>query len=193
MTRINRWCGDDRGRLRVAARASSCAGAVRPGTCLARLNSVLHRAVLALVLLCTLGRGVSAAPAPQSASPNGADQPVSVQRVGEGLKRPELQIPPLPPPPLTFRTEVTERLETPLDVIRRELQEEARVRLGLPTRQGLDLLPALVGLVDKVKSIRRAHAEAEARQMVQRELDAFCRVHDCSEIEREPVSEGVLP
>jgi hypothetical protein len=101
----------------------------------------------------------------------------------------------MPPPPLTFRSEVTVKLETPLDVIRRELQEEARVRWRPPVTKGLaevDVLPALVGLVNKIKTIRRQHAEAEARTMVEQELAEFCSTHDCSDIEREPVSEGVI-
>lgn len=86
-------------------------------------------------------------------------------------------------------------LETPLDVIRRELQEEAKVRFRTPVTRGLaevDVLPALVGLVNKIKTIRRQHAEAEARTMVARELAEFCLTHDCSEIERDPVPEGVI-
>jgi hypothetical protein len=124
-----------------------------------------------------------------------ADDPVSTDRIRDGLRRPGLQIPPMPPPPLTFRSEVTVKLETPLDVIRRELQEEARVRWRPPVTKGLaevDVLPALVGLVNKIKTIRRQHAEAEARTMVEQELAEFCSTHDCSDIEREPVSEGVI-
>jgi hypothetical protein len=120
------------------------------------------------------------------------DGVVSADRIQEGLRRPVLEIPALPPPPLTFRAEVSVTLETPLDVIRRELQEEANVRWRPPTRQGLDLLPAIVGLVNKVKAIRRENAEADARRMVQAELAAFCRTHDCSDIEQEPSAEGVI-
>ena len=117
---------------------------------------------------------------------------VSTDRVRDGLRRPELQIPLLPPPPVTFRIEVEEKLETPLDVIRRELQQEANARWRIPTRTGLDLMPALVGLVTKIKDIRRQHAEADARTMVQAELAQFCSTHDCSEFESGPISEGVI-
>jgi hypothetical protein len=119
-------------------------------------------------------------------------EPVSADRVRDGLRRPELQIPVLPPPPVTFRIEVEEKLETPLDVIRRELQEEASARWRIPTRTGIDLMPALVGLVAKIKDIRRQHAEADAREMVKAELAEFCTTHDCSEFESGPISEGVI-
>ena len=169
---------------------------MRPGTVLARLNVVVRSAALIAVLTCTLLAVVDTTTVAQQTSPSASQPPpsgVSADRISEGLKRPELQLPPIPLPPPTFRAEVVEKLETPLDVIRRELQEEANVRWKPPTKQGLDLMPALVGLVSKVKSIRRDHAEAEARRMVQEELDAFCRTHDCSQIEREPISEGVVP
>ena len=127
---------------------------------------------------------------PSEAAPsNGV---VSAERIQEGLRRPALEIPPLPPPPLTFRAEVTVTLETPLDVIRRELQEEANVRWRPPARQGLDLLPAIVGFVNKIKTIRRERSEADARRMVQQELAEFCKIHDCTDIERDPVTEGVI-
>jgi hypothetical protein len=138
---------------------------------------------------------------PQSPSGQSSTQdPVSTDRIREGLRRPELQLPPLPLPPPTFRAEVIEKLETPLDVIRRELATEARGSMPtLPAPVGVavplvsfDVLPAIVGLVNKIKQIRREHAEAEARRMVREELAAFCKTHDCTEIERQPVSEGVL-
>jgi hypothetical protein len=152
---------------------------------------------------CVFIAAFSAAPEgqqqPASEKPQPAD-PVSAERIREGLKRPELQLPPLPPPPLTFRAEVEVTLETPLDVIRRELATEARG--SLPTLPGpkevavplvsYDVLPAIVGLVNKIKAIRREHAEADARRMVQAELDAFCQTHDCSTGGGEPLSEGVI-
>ena len=124
---------------------------------------------------------------------------VSAERIQEGLRRPALEIPPLPPPPLTFRAEVLVTLETPLDVIRRELREEANVEWRPPAAGSenqlvrMDILPAIVGLVNKFKAIRRANAEADARRMVQEELAAFCKTHDCADIERAPSSEGVIP
>jgi hypothetical protein len=123
--------------------------------------------------------------------------PVSADRVRDGLRRPELQIPLLLPETPSFHVEVTGKLETPLDVIRRELREEA----GLPpwrggsghVTQGIDVLPALVGLVTKFKAIRYQHAEAEARKMVQEELAEFCSTHDCSQVVEEPLEGLILP
>jgi hypothetical protein len=153
--------------------------------------------LLIVVVLVLMGPGSLSGQAQQPASGQSpkADEPVSADRIREGLRRPELQIPPLPPPPLTFRSEVQVTLETPLDVVRRELQEEAKVHFRTPVTKGLaevDVLPALVGLVNKIKTIRRQHAEAEARTMVERELAEFCSTHDCSDVEREPISEGVI-
>jgi hypothetical protein len=161
---------------------------------LARLNAVVNRALLIAVLICIASLVTAGTRDDQQSTPQKppTEDPVSADRIREGLRRPELQLPPIPLPPPTFRVEVIEKLETPLDVVRRELQEEANVRWKPPAKQGLDLLPALVGLVTKVKSIRREHAEAEARRMVQAELAEFCRTHDCSDIEREPISEGVI-
>jgi hypothetical protein len=178
----------------------------RPGTVAARLNVVLRLTVLLVTLLIARVPGAAAAAGDQQ-QPSGpkataSDEPVSAGRISEGLRRSELELPPIPAVPPTFRTEVIGRLETPLDVIRRELQEEAGVRWkprGPQTTTAwgssvatVDVLPALVGLVNKIKDIRRQHAEADARRMVQRELDAFCMTHDCSDIERDPATEGVI-
>jgi len=135
------------------------------------------------------------AQAPSSEQTPKPAEPVSADRIRDGLRRPELQIPALPPPPLTFRVEVEVKLETPLDVIRRELREEAGLRWRTPVTQGLveiDVMPVLAGLVNKIKAIRREHAEANARTMVAQELAAFCSTHDCSDFEREPIAEGVI-
>jgi hypothetical protein len=124
---------------------------------------------------------------------------VSMEHVSEGLRRPELYIPPVQLQEPTFRSGVTERLETPLDVIRRELQEEARTR---PWETGpykapgviaqVDVMPAIYSLVAKIKAVRREHAEAEARQMVQEELAAFCSEHDCTQAAQLPLYEGIV-
>ena len=153
--------------------------------------------LLIIVVLAFLWPGalVGRAQEPSSVPTPKADEPVSADRIRDRLRRPELQIPPLPPPPLTFRAEVQVTLETPLDVIRRELREEAGVRWRTPVTQGLvevDVLPAIVGLVNKIKTIRREHAEANARRMVEQELADFCSTHDCSDFEREPIAEGVI-
>jgi hypothetical protein len=184
--------------LRVSAtlRLCVCVSALlsRPGTLFARLIEVVRLIPLVLVLLIVSSSAVAGREDQQQSPSERAptDGVVSAERIQEGLRRPALEIPPLPPPPLTFRAEVLVTLETPLDVIRRELQEEANVRWRPPARQGLDLLPAIVGFVNKIKTIRRERSEAEARSMVEQELAEFCKTHDCSDIEREPVSEGVI-
>jgi hypothetical protein len=63
---------------------------------------------------------------------------------------------------------------------------------GAPVKPGFDILPALIGLVNKVKAIRYAHAEADARRMVQEELAEFCSTHDCSQVLQEPAEGSVL-
>lgn len=123
---------------------------------------------------------------------------VSADHVRDGLRRPELIIPPVALQEPTFRSGVTERLETPLDVIRRELREEARLHPWENAHYTpgviyqVDVLPALVSLVTKIKRIRYEHAEAEARQMVQEELAAFCAQHDCSQAADLPIDEGII-
>lgn len=129
-------------------------------------------------------------PAPAAAAPS----VVSADHISEGLKRPELQIPDVAVQQPTFRSGVTEKLETPLDVIRRELREEAHLHpwQGGRYTPGIDVLPALMSLVTKLKTIRREHAEAEARQMVQAELAEFCEQHDCSQAAELPLDEGII-
>lgn len=128
------------------------------------------------------------------ATPASQDAVVSADRIVEGLRRPELQIPPIPQEVPTFRSGVTGKLETPLDVIRRELQEEAHLHpwQGGHYTAGVDLLPAVMSLVTKIKTIRYQHAEADARQMVKQELAAFCEEHDCSQAADELPLEGVI-
>jgi len=124
---------------------------------------------------------------------------VSPDHVSEGLRKPELFIPPTALQEPTFRSGVTEKLETPLDVIRRELREEAKLRPWENARYTpgviyqVDVMPAIYSLVAKIKAIRREHAEAEARQMVQEELAAFCATHDCAEAAQLPLESVILP
>lgn len=160
-----------------------------------RLNDVLrHARAGVLLILIQAVAFESFAAAAQDPQVGGGASAVSPERISEGLRRPELQIPPVPLETPTFRVDITGTLETPLDVVRRELRAEA----GLPpwrggsghVTQGIDILPALMGLVSKFKTIRREHAEAEARQMVRRELAAFCATHDCSQVVQEPLTEG---
>jgi len=158
---------------------------------IARLKAVV-RTLLVMSLAGTLGIAAAAAAGEQERVV--ASSPVSPDHISEGLKRPELQIPAVPVQEPTFRSGVTEKLETPLDVIRRELREEAHLHpwQGGRYTQGIDVLPALMSLVTRVKTIRREHAEAEARQMVQEELAAFCAEHDCSQAADLPLPEGVI-
>jgi hypothetical protein len=148
--------------------------------------------------MLAIGAGLTtgSAVAAQERSPTSAAQEaaVSADRVAEGLRRPELQIPPIPQEVPTFHTTVTGKLETPLDVIRRELREEAHLHpwQGGHYTAGVDLLPAVMSLVTKIKTIRYEHAEAESRQMVKQELAAFCEEHDCSQAADELPLEGVI-
>jgi hypothetical protein len=141
-----------------------------------------------------------AVPAQQSTPGGGAPaetSPVSVERVGEGLKRPEgLRIPPMPEPPaVQFRIEVEGlfRTESVLDGVRRDLGARPGVAAGRPTGPGsplagggMDLLGLAKGLVNSFNDARRARAERNTRREVQEALAAFCRVHDCSIVEQGP-------
>lgn len=129
--------------------------------------------------------------------PGSADMPpVDPEHVSEGLKRPAIDIPPLPPvadtPRFKTSTEGQWPRETPLQVIRRELAEAHTSRpapvAGItPPLVSVDVLPAIMSAIQKVKDARHARAEAEARQMVDEDLQAFCAVHDCSQ---QPASES---
>jgi hypothetical protein len=116
--------------------------------------------------------------------------PVSVERIHEGLQRPALTIPPLEVLPV-FRgsVEVELVLDTPLQAMRRELAEDS----GYSGRRGIDVLGAVMGIVKGIKAARRTRAEAEIRQEVQAELNAFCAEHDCSVLESGPPPiEGII-
>jgi hypothetical protein len=163
---------------------------------------------IALAVTLTIGAGLLTADAAggQEQGAAGASPAVSADHVTEGLRRPELVIPQVPIQEPTFRSGVTGKLETPLDVIRRELREEAKLRpwqggyympgQSTGSTPGLiaqvDVWPALMSLVTRIKTIRREHAEADARQMVQEELSAFCAQHDCSEAAALPIDEGII-
>jgi len=155
---------------------------------------------LTLIVGLALAAPLAARGQSPEATPASQEAPVSTDRISDGLRRPELQIPPVVvPQEPTFRTGVTGKLETPLDVIRRELREEARLH---PWENGhytpgviaqVDVMPALMSLITKIKTIRHEHAEAEARQMVQQELAAFCSQHDCAEAAELPIEGVILP
>jgi hypothetical protein len=166
----------------------------RPGVTGARLKAVVR-----LALVMSLGVGawfmaVDSAMGQDGSARTAPSEAVSADHISEGLKRPELQIPPVIAQEPTFRSGVTEKLETPLDVIRRELREEAHLHpwQGGRYTKGVDVLPALMSLVTKIKTIRREHAEAEAREMVKTELEAFCAQHDCSQAAELPLEEGLI-
>jgi hypothetical protein len=147
-----------------------------------------------MTLVLGAGLAVNAASAQDPTAQDRAPSAISVDHISEGLKRPELQIPDVAVQQPTFRSGVTEKLETPLDVIRRELREEAHLHpwQGGRYTPGIDVLPALMSLVTKIKTIRREHAEADARQMVQEELAEFCEQHDCSQAAELPLEEGII-
>jgi hypothetical protein len=102
-----------------------------------------------------------------------------------------LKIPPIESMPV-FRATVEGEapFDNPLQGMRRELAEYPTGvggRLG-----GIDVLPAVMGIVKSIKSAYRAHAEAEIRKEVQAALDAFCAEHDCSVLEGPPPMEGIV-
>lgn len=155
-----------------------------------------------LILIAVAGSGLATPALARAQTQDRAPAPVttvvSPDHVSEGLRRPELFIPPAEVQEPTFRSAVTGKLETPLDVIRRELQEEARLHPWESAHYQpgviyqVDVLPALISLVKNIKRIRYEHAEEEARQMVQEELAAFCAQHDCAEAADQLPLEGVL-
>jgi hypothetical protein len=123
---------------------------------------------------------------------------VSAEHVSEGLKRPTLEIPPLPTaeaiPTFKVRVESGRPVETPLDGIRRELgTESGRAGAFVPGTAGgapplvtVDIL-AVYGAIRKgVQQARREHAEQEARRQVAEDLAAFCAINDCSQ--RDPIA-----
>jgi hypothetical protein len=118
-----------------------------------------------------------------------ADPPVSFERIHEGLQRPKLKIPPIDVTPV-FRARVDEEIfENPLQGMRRELAADPGGHGG----GGVDVLPAIMGIVNGIKRARRARAEREIRQDVQAAIDAFCIEHDCSALENgPPPMEGII-
>jgi hypothetical protein len=141
--------------------------------------------VLALMLLMMGDQAPS--PAPAEPPP---ELPVSLERIHEGLQqRPKLKIPPVEITPV-FRARVDELLfETPLQGMRRELAADPGGHPG----GGVDVLPAIMGIVNGIKRARRARAEREIRREVQAAIDAFCAEHDCSVLENGPTPmEGII-
>ena len=149
---------------------------------------MVRRAVLTVVLGAAPSTALAQAPPVPSAMP---DTTVSIDRVSRALRtgRP-LDIPPLPPPDHpTFRVDVRapSGLETVLDRTRRELAENPLA--GQPDSPlsgrprpavGVDVLPAIRGLVHRVQKARRERAARQAHADVTAELAAFCEVNDCA-------------
>jgi hypothetical protein len=112
-----------------------------------------------------------------------------------------LIIPPLPalnePPTFRIKVESDWRIETPLQVIRRELAEDSgahRIVPGggtTPPLVAVDVLPAIVGFVKQIRDARYAHAVADARERVAEDLAAFCAINDCDTAAQSP-AEGVV-
>jgi 8-oxo-dGTP pyrophosphatase MutT (NUDIX family) len=155
----------------------------------------VFRSALPLMLVAGLGLALpdpatGQQPDQEPASP---ETVVSPDRVSEGLRRPELQIPAVPQEMPTFRSSVTGDLETALAAMRRELQEEARLHPAGQYKTGVDLWPAVTSLVKTIKRIRYEHSEEEARQMVQDELSTFCAEHDCAQAAQLPLEGVILP
>jgi len=152
-----------------------------------------------LVVLMLMGGqdGTPATPAattnnrPDSRSPIPDPQtPVSVERVRERLQRPAIKIPPLEVLPV-FRESVLVDLplDTPLQAMRRELAAES----GYRGRGGVEVIALVMRMVNGIKAAYRAHKEAEIRERVQVELNAFCAEHDCSVLaDGPPPIEGVI-
>ena len=145
----------------------------------------------ALALTALLAAAQSPAPAQTTTTtPSSTSElPVSVDRVREGLQRPALKIPQIEVLPV-FResVEVDLPLDTPLQAMRRELAAES----GYSGRRP-NLIAAVMTVVNGIKAAYRTHKEAEIRERVQVELNAFCAEHDCSVLEDGPPPiEGVI-
>ena len=128
-----------------------------------------------------------AAQADQAGEADPAVLPISIERIREALQRPDLWIPPLPAPAVTFRSGVEDTLpfESVLDGMRRELALWSGANSiiyppgGLPPSRlgvGVDVLPLISTAIKQWKTAR-------ARDRVGKELAAFCAVNDCSVLE----------
>ena len=115
---------------------------------------------------------------------------MSVDRIREALQRPRLKIPPVDLTPVfRGRVEAEAPFENPLQGMRRELAADPGGRPG----RGMDVWPAIMGLVNGIKRARRARAEREIRNEVQEALNAFCAQHDCSVLaDGPPPMEGII-
>lgn len=126
---------------------------------------------------------------------------VSAERISEGLKRPELDIPPWPVGDIpTFKVKVRGDwpIETNLEFVRRQMAEEAGTAHQIVPGAGMtpplvtyDVLPAIMRGIKYIRDVRYAHAVDDARERVAEDLAAFCAEHDC-EPARPPAGEGVI-
>jgi hypothetical protein len=136
-------------------------------------------------------------PSPAAAPPSSAAQrqlPISLARVRAGLERPPVLRLTVPDPPPDFRIEIQQRpfiqdLIERLDFSSGPMPRggiyayEQQQRMGTPEiAQPLVMVDAL-GIASSVRkavsSARRSHAEAAAREEVQRALAEFCATHEC--------------
>jgi hypothetical protein len=128
--------------------------------------------------------------------------PVGAQPPDDSRPQP-LKIPALPAledPTPTFRIKIEPDwpIETPLQVIRRELGEEAsgpRARHsgvdGMTTPLvSVDVMPMIMSAIASMKAAHHAHLEADAEQRVEAELADFCTVNNCTTLI--PAGEGVV-
>ena len=129
---------------------------------------------------------------------SGSREPVS-----EGLNVPRLKIPPLlaaeATPTFKLKVESEWPLETPLDVLRRELGTESKsTRRLVPGTAGgaaplitVDLLAVYGSIKKSIQQARREHAEREAREFVAEDLAAFCAINDCPRNDQ-VATEGII-
>ena len=136
-----------------------------------------------VAVAAALGLGFAATAHAQNAASTG--------RIQEALTRPALDVPPLPDIAPTFRATVVEKA-FPVGTVLEEMWRDIAAHPSLPgpgpipgrlvghAAEGVDLLPALIGLAMSIAGANRARAERDARKEVQHALAAFCATHDCS-------------
>lgn len=106
--------------------------------------------------------------------------PVSLERIREGLSRPQvLQMPTIEENELLqFRVEVTVNTWKEPTILER-LGQELRASVPFSPPAGINLLSIAASIKDKIVAARRAQAERSAQRTVLEELAAFCEVNDC--------------
>ena len=151
---------------------------------------MLIAAAAALALSLAAGER---APAGQTAAPDATPAPVSVERVREGVERPQLLKLPHPDEIAYFRATVEEALPVDgvLDAMRRDLAAWPGSPIIAPT-SGHPSPAVGIEVLGLARSFLRARAERKAKRAVRIALDEFCLTHDCSTVESGPAIEGVL-